>query len=185
MSKVKIIEEYQNYSPPVRVYHAVQVLLRYVPNEHLDGLHKIILTNSEHVRDRIKGKTKTKTRVRPSDCLGLYSDGQIILVMDHLFGQLPPIMLLVPTCKVLLIGGTLYHEIGHHIHRMEEPGFRDQREEVADEWRVKLMEIFFAQHYWYLVKVFSFLFPLFFPLLMKLQRRLQEEEARASSTNNT
>ena len=183
MSKVKIVEEYQNYSPPVRVYHAVRVLLRYVPKEHLDGLHRIILTNSELLRDRIKGKTKT--RVRPSDCLGLYRDGQIILVMDQLFGQLPEIMLLIPTCKVLLIGETLYHEIGHHIHRMDEPGFRDQREEVADEWRVKLMEIFFAQHYWYLVKVFGFLLPLFLPLFMKLQRRLQEEEARASSTNNT
>ena len=170
MSKIKIVEQYQNYFPPVHVYGALQVLLRYVPDEHLAGLRRIILTNSEVLRDRVKGKIiSEKQRIRPSDCQGLYRDGEILLLMDRIFESCPEILLVIPIFKTYLIGKTLYHEIGHHIHRMQEPGFRDRKEAVADEWKESLMRIFLRQRYWYLRGILKLFEPLLRPMVAKAQ----------------
>jgi hypothetical protein len=55
-TKVKIVEEYYNYRPPVRMYGSLEVLLRYVPEEHLEGLRTITITNSDYMRKAMKGK---------------------------------------------------------------------------------------------------------------------------------
>lgn len=171
-SKVKIVEDYYNYYPPVRVYRSLELLLRYVPEEHLRGLRQITLTNSEQLQGRRK-ITSEKRRIRPADCLGLYSDGHIRLIMDRILEPYPEIFLLVPLFKTHAIGETLYHEIGHHIHHMQEPGFRDRIEEVADEWSDKLMRTFLRQRYWYLAPIRVLLRP-FWPLLSRIQARLDQ-----------
>jgi hypothetical protein len=177
-SNVKIIEEYDNYFPPVHVYGALQLLLRYVPREHLAGLHKITLTNSEHLRNRMKGKiTLDKQRFRPADCQGLYHEGHVWLIMDKILQPYPELFLLIPFFKTLFIGEVLYHEIGHHIHRMEQPGFRDRREEVADEWKDKLMRTFGRQRYWYMAGIVKLLWPLLSRVQRKLDCALAEENA--------
>ena len=77
-TKVKIVEEYYNYRPPARVYGSVEVLLRYVPEEHLEGLRTITVTNSAYMRKAIKGKfTQEKQRFRAADTRGMYGNGQI------------------------------------------------------------------------------------------------------------
>jgi hypothetical protein len=171
-TKVKIVEHYYNYYPPVPVYRSLKLLLRHVPEEHLRGLRQIILTNSEQLHGR-KKITSEKRRIRPSDCLGLYGEGHIRLIMDRVFEPYPTIFLLVPLFKTHAIGETLYHEIGHHIHEMQEPGFRDRKEEVADEWSDKLMRIFIKQRYWYLAPIRILLKP-FWPLISRLQAKLDQ-----------
>jgi hypothetical protein len=173
-NKVKIVEDYYNYYPPVHVYGSLELLLRYVPEEHLRGLRQIILTNSEQLQGQMKGKiTSEKQRIRPSDCRGLYGVGHIRLIMDRIFDPYPEIFLLVPVIKTYAIGEILYHEIGHHIHQMEEPGFRDRKEEVADEWGDKLMRIFLRRRYWYLGGFRVVLRPLW-PLISRIQAKLDQ-----------
>ena len=152
-SNGKIVEAYCNYSPPVHVYGSVQLLLRFIPPEHHVGVHQIVLSNSEEVRTQIKGKIPLgKIRVRPAECRGLYAEGKIVLLMDRIFGSYPEIFFLIPQFKTYVIGRTLYHEIGHHIHRLEQPGYRNDEEAVADRWREKLLRQFLVQRYWYLAK---------------------------------
>jgi len=149
--------------------------MRHVPQEHLRGLRQIILTNSEQLQRRMKGKiTSEKERIRPSDCRGLYGDGYIRLIMDRIFEPYLEIAMLVPILKTYAIGEILYHEIGHHIHRLEEPGFRDRREEVAEEWADKLLRIFLRKRYWYLGGL-RILFRPLLPLLSRLEAKFDQQ----------
>lgn len=154
------------------MYRSLELLLRYVPEEHLRGLRQITLTNSEQLQSRRKGKiTSENRRIRPEDCLGLYGDGSIVLIMDRILAPYPEFFLLLPVFKMHAIGETLYHEIGHHIHHMQEPGFRDRKEEVADEWSDKLMRTFLRKRYWYMGGLRILLRPLW-PLLSRVQAKL-------------
>ncbi|HEX2270017.1 MAG TPA: hypothetical protein VHH35_10795 [Pyrinomonadaceae bacterium] len=120
----KIVEQYHDYSPPVRVNDAVRLLMRYVPPEHLEGLRRIVMTNSASVLSSHKGKfvAEDGERLRAADCLGFYSNGSIFLLMDQILRQYPELFLLVPFIKALAIGETLYHELGHHISQARTTG---------------------------------------------------------------
>jgi len=168
---VKIVAQYHNYSPPVEVNRSVRLLLKYVPSEHLVGLQKIVLTNSEEVGEQIRGKIQSaKTRIRPADCAGLYSKGRVLLLMDRILEQYPEAFLLVPAFKTYVIGEILYHEIGHHIHRIEEPGYRTDKEAVADQWKEKLLQEFLLQRYWYLAKLIHIFRSVINPIVLWLRR---------------
>lgn len=153
-STVRVDEQYHNYSPPIDVYRSVRLLLRFVPKEHLVGLHKVVLTNSDEVGKRVRGKiVSEKRRIKPADCAGLYSKGRVLLLVDRIFQRYPEWFLLFPPFKTYVIAETLYHEIGHHIHRLEQPGYRTDKETVADEWKDQLLRGFLSQRYWYLAKL--------------------------------
>ena len=155
---VKIVEWYLEYSPPINVSGSVRQLLRAVPEKYLSGLHHVTLTNSTTLRKTYRGRLWAgKHRVRPADCHGLYSNGQIQLLMDQILSEVPESFLLFPPLKKYLIAKTLYHEVGHHIHKLESPGYRPNREPFADEWRDKLMRVFFRR-YWYLNPFFRLAF---------------------------
>jgi hypothetical protein len=177
LTKVRVEAEYFEYTPPVRVYGSVRLLLRYVPEEYLNGLYKITLTNSENLKS-VRGKvTSEKQRFRLAECQGLYRKGHIFLVIDRIFSQYPEPFLLVSPFKTFVIGEVLYHEIGHHIHRLEEPGYRSDKEMVADEWRDKLMQLFLRKRYWYLTWTVSLARPLIRPIAARLKDRIAKEEA--------
>ena len=155
---VKIVEQYLEYSPPINVHGSVRQLLRAVPEKYLSGLHRITLTNSTSLRKTYRGKILAgKDRVRPADCQGLYANGQIQLLMDKILSEVPELFLLFPPLKKYLIAKTLYHEVGHHIHKLESPGYRANREAFADEWRDKFLRAF-LHRYWYLAPVFRICF---------------------------
>lgn len=175
LAKVKVEEQYLDYIPPVRVLQSLRLLLRYVPEEYLIGLHKITLTNSENLRS-VRGKlTSGKRRFRLSECEGLYRNGHIFLIIDRIFSQYPELFLLVSPFKTFVIGEVLYHEIGHHIHRLEEPGYRTNKEAVADEWKEKLMQLFLRQRYWYLGWT-RLARPLILPIIVRLKDRVAEDD---------
>jgi hypothetical protein len=54
----------------------------------------------------------------------------------------------------------LYHEIGHHIHRVHKPLY-EGKEDVADKWSRKLSSKFIRDRDWYL-------FPLVLPIALVL-----------------
>ena len=170
-ANLKVIERYENYKPPVEVYRSVRLLLRYVPDQYLLGIYEVTLTDSEAVRQQIRGKISSeKRRFRPADCNGLYSKGRILLLIDQIFSNYSESCLLLPQFKTLVIGKTLYHEIGHHIHTIEKPGYRSNKEEFADEWKDRLMRAFVTQRYWYLRPLVKAYFALVRPLLLRLDR---------------
>lgn len=170
--KVKIVEQYLDYSPPVKVYRTVELLLRHVPEKHLNGLHNITLTNSVSVRKSFRGKLwREKRRIRPADCRGLYREGHVFLIIDQILGEYAEVLLLVPLIKAIAIGEILYHEVGHHIHRNEQPGYRDNKEVVANEWSDKLLQAFLSQRYWYLARVVRLYTTVVHPLVLKLKGR--------------
>jgi hypothetical protein len=171
-TRVKLVEQYLDYSPPVRVNTTVQLLMSHVPREHLNGLRKVVLTNSTSLLNSHKGKYDFDgDRLRPADLRGFYGNGQICLVVDQILRHYPEAFLLVPMFKTLAIGDILYHELGHHIHRLEKPGYRDNCEAVADEWRDKLLLEFFKKHYWYLAKLLNGYKRFLHPTVIKLIRR--------------
>ena len=170
--KFKIVEQYEDYTPPVRVNSAVELLMSHVPAEHLKGLRQVVLTNSACVLKTHKGKyTFDGKRMRAADLRGFYGDGYIFLIIDRILDHHLQWFLLVPMFKNLAIGEILYHELGHHIHRRNEPGFRDNREAVADEWSDELLVEFFKQRYWYLAKVLDVYKKLLHPVVARLFRR--------------
>ena len=162
-TKVKIVEEYYDYRPPVRMYGSVEVLLRYVPEEHLEGLRTITITNSDYMRKAVPGKyTQEKRRFSAADCRGTYSSKGIWLMVDRICGG--GVFMIIPPARTILIGEVLYHEIGHHIQAMQQPGFKKEKEAFADECKNSLMKTFLRQRYWYLLGVLK----LFEPVLRRL-----------------
>lgn len=169
--KFKIVEDYDGYTPPIRVNSAVELLMKHVPPQHVEGLHKVVLTNSARVLKTHKGKyTFDGQRMRAADLRGFYGDGNICLIMDRILDHYPQSFLLVPMFKMLAIGEILYHELGHHIHRRDEPGYRDNREAVADEWSDKLLISFFEKHYRVLTKILLAYKKLLHPLVVRIVR---------------
>ena len=149
--------------------------MRYVPEEHLRGLRTINVTNSAYMREALKGKfTQDKRRFRAADRRGMYWHGEIWLVLDQIFEA--DSLMIVPALRTIFIGDVLYHEIGHHIHRMEQPGFRKEQEAFADEWKERLMQTFIRQHYWYLRGGLKLFEPLLRRVHSRLQRSLPEEQ---------
>ena len=168
----KMVEQYLDYAPPVDVYGSLRLLLRHVPEQYLSGLYKITLTNSDSLRSSYRGKFwSEKRRLRPADCSGLYHKGHILLAMDLILQGCPEVFLLFPPIKTFLIGEVLYHEMGHHIHRIEEPGYRADKEEVAEEWKEKLMRAFLRRRYWYLVSLARLFSPLIRPIMRRWKKR--------------
>ena len=179
-SEVKIAEQYLDYAPPVVVYRSLELLLRYVPKEYLEQLHQITLTNAAALLKTRRGKISSeKRRVRAADCRGLYGSSNIVLVVDQMFADCPEVFLLLPPVKTYLIARTLYHEIGHHIHRLKQPGYRADQETVADEWRDKLLRDFARRRYWY----FGLLVRGCFKLFPSLRRR--SDSSSCESVENT
>ena len=173
MAKVKIVEQYYDIRPPVRMYRSVEVLLRYVPEEHLEGLRTITLTNSDYMRKAMKGKyTQEKRRFRAADCRGMYWGREIWLIVDQICDV--ELFMIIPPVRTIFLGEVLYHEIGHHIHAMEQPGFRKEKEAFADECKNRLMGTFLRRRYWYLLGVLRLFAPVLRWLHSRLQRSLSE-----------
>jgi hypothetical protein len=94
--------------------------------------------------------------VQKSKILGLYHQkwgGQrpwIELYVDQILRCWPKWTVWIPLARDVAIGGTLYHELGHHVHLFIRPEYRE-KEDVADEWGKKFMKHFLRRQYWYLI----------------------------------
>src|SRR5882762_160352 len=157
----ELVESYRDFEPPADFKQVVETLLAYVPPKYLVGLKKIILTNSSALsRDQRKQKTWSRNhKVRLSECRGSYfratksSSATVWLYVDNIVRHEPAWIARVPLLRYMEPSNVLYHEIGHHIHATSKPAYKEC-EDVAEEWRRKLLGNFARKRFWYLRPLF-------------------------------
>ena len=164
---IRIIEAYRNYTPPVNAPAIVRRLLRTVPEKYLKGLDCVILTNEVALsrKDR-KGKVwSRRRRVSKSHALARYhyssrnSLPYIEVRVDKIVAATERWGLFVPLIRDMVFGHVLFHELGHHIHSIIRPEYRE-KEDVADTWAGKLNTNFVRKTYWYgvpVIKIYTFM----------------------------
>jgi hypothetical protein len=97
----------------------------------------------------------------------MYWGREIWLIVDQICDV--ELFMIISPVRTIFLAEVLYHEIGHHIHAMQQPGFKKEKEAFADECKDRLMGTFLRQRYWYLLGVLK----LFSPLLRRLHPRFQ------------
>ena len=151
---VPVNEAYRDWKPPAWVRPTVCRLLEGVDSRYSSGLDAVVLTNVGALNSqRKRGKTWSRRhKVSLAHCRGLYhprhqSQGAWIEVfVDQVLKGTPSWICAVPLLRELHFADTLFHELGHHIHRTQAPEFRE-REDVADAWRLRLgQEMFRTRH---------------------------------------
>ena len=171
--KVEVIEAYNNYEPPFDVTKTIIRMLESIPPQYLVGLGSVVLTNKAALSSkRLTSTTKSRKRkVRIADTRGLYHGGRgtesawIELFVDSIYRKWTKgLWLKISLTQDVLLGNTLFHEIGHHIHYTKRPEFRE-REDVADDWSLKLgvryilkyhaLVGYFVRSFWWLLKPLS------------------------------
>lgn len=151
---MNISESYRSYRPLVDIVPCVRRLLASVPENHHKSIESIHLTDSSSIG---KGKThrvQGKKYVR-RDCLGFYHPAYphgaawIELNIDRILRDLPPILVRRSFVQDLMVGETLFHEIGHHIEYSNHAANRAS-EKKADDWRRHFKKLHIRRHYWWL-----------------------------------
>ena len=71
------------------------------------------------------------------------------LFVDNIIAQCPRAMR-VPPIRDALFSDVIFHEIGHHVHTTRAREFRE-REEVADDWALRIGRSYFRTRAWYLI----------------------------------
>jgi len=151
-----VVEHYRGYAPPVDVQGRVRSLLREVPARYLMGLREVVLTNSASLsHDRRRARTWHRGRkYRTGEVRGLYHQAWkgraawIEIFVDNTLRGFPAWCLRLGFLRDSIIGEVLYDEIGHHIHQVARPEFRE-REAVADDWARRLLRSVTRRRYWY------------------------------------
>jgi hypothetical protein len=155
---VKVEERYRDWSPPVSVAHAVTQMIEGVPERFTAGMDSIILTNASGLNhsDRRSKVTAAGHKVRIAESGGLYHQAWkgkpawIELFIDNIFAGIPQRALRFSFLRDMVLGSVLFHEIGHHVHRTCAPEFRE-KEDVAEDWSVRLLGPYMRRRYWYLL----------------------------------
>jgi hypothetical protein len=154
---VEIVQSYGDSAPPAALLRTIERLLSSLPQHYLLGLRAVVLSgNSTLNRSRRRGTTLSRGRkARIAESAGCYHnarDGQaawIELFPDNILGGVPRLLRRTEFLLDILIGSTLFHELGHHLHATQSPEHRE-REDVAHTWRRRLMRLHFEHRYWYL-----------------------------------
>lgn len=181
MVRPVIVENYNQFEPPAQFREMLEELLDCVPAGHILGLKTIVLTNrSALTRDQRQEKSWSRNHmVRLADARGWYqaasrtSPASIYLCVDNIVQSEKPETHRIPIVRYNALGTVLFHEIGHHIHKVHKPEFR-QRETVAEDWSKKLFLRFLRVHYWYLM-------PLTYPVAVycRLSRLFRRKRQRS------
>jgi hypothetical protein len=164
IGEVSVKEAYRGYASPVNAAKIIRRLLTAIPAKYVRGLDCVVLTNlSGQPRRHRLGKTTSRgRRISQSRVLGRYHPkwrGQppwIELYIDQILSRLPRWAIRIPAIREVMIGSTLYHELGHHVHMFIRPEFRE-KEDVADDWGKKFSAHFFRREYWYLIPIVKFI----------------------------
>lgn len=177
--EIKIIEAYEQYTPPFNVAKVVRQLLRPIPEKYGIGLSSIVLTSQAALprKDRI-GKTRSRKRKHDkSRILGRYhykwqgKEAWIEIRVDKAienWANPSKWFWILPMCRQICIGEVLYHELGHHAHYCVRPEF-EEKEDVAETWKKRFMNNFMRKKYWWAL-----------PILVPLAHKLRPDKAKKS-----
>ncbi len=165
-SEIPIKEFYRGYEPPVNASTTVRRLLEGVPEKYVRGLGSVVVTNlsGQPRRNRLGKTTSRGRRVPQSRVLGRYhrkwkgESPWIELYIDQIFRRLPRWAIWIPFVRDFVLGKTLYHELGHHVHLFIRPEYRE-KEDVADDWGKKFNAHFARHTYWYLIPIAKIITP--------------------------
>jgi hypothetical protein len=158
--KPRVIESFESYSPPFDVTKAVRRMLRDVPPKFLHGLDSIVLTNVAALsRQQRNRRTRGRgQRTTLGESLGYYSEAwkgepaHITILVDNFEKQWGRSWLRLGLIRDFAFSNLLFHELGHHIHRVHRPKYEGP-ENIADKWSKKLSGKFMRDRYWYLFPV--------------------------------
>ena len=181
MLSVEIIEHYKS-KPPVNARKVVHSLLTGIPQKYLGGLKTVVLRDSttlSHDRRREKVLSrKKKTLLRKAG--GVYHHATkeepawIEIFVDNVINKYQArLSLKIPFLRDLIFADTVYHEIGHHIHRTKVPEYKET-EDVAEKWEEKLKRYYFLRKYWYIIiPLFVVLWP-----FLKISRAIKKRSKK-------
>ena len=144
--RIPIYEDYGADKTTTKLSGLVSHLLATVPAEYLRGLHHVTLTSfwggNREVRKRAHRSRGRK--VRAGRASGLYTPRQsgseacIVLYVDILLKQMHTWWSWLRPVREIIVGQTLFHELGHHVHHTIGREYRE-KEDVADEWCYALL----------------------------------------------
>lgn len=136
------------------------------PERYVGGLGAVVLTNLDAMnREQRRRKSRWRGRqVSVAQLLGRYhpawngAQAWIEIFVDQVFKDCPRWVQWVPPIRELLLADTLYHEIGHHVHRTQKPEYTE-KESVADRWQRRLSAQYWRRQYWYLMPLAMLVYP--------------------------
>jgi len=156
---VEVIERYHDYTPPFPIKEIVTARLCGISAHHLQGLGAVLLTNYEGLnrqrrRQKIPGRNH---KIEVANCGGLYHQkwqgdaATIEIFIDNIISRsgYPKWMFRIQFFQGMIIGKTLFHEIGHHVQATQFSEYK-QSEEIAEEWRKRLTREYGSKRFWYL-----------------------------------
>jgi hypothetical protein len=167
LHRVELREFYKDYTPPRGVLKTLRKILDRVPQQYLQGLDCVVLTNMSGQPRRLRlGKIRTsKRRVSRSRVLGLYHHAHrgkypwIEIYVDQIAQRYKSFMW-IPLMREVFYGDVLLHEIGHHIHATVAPEHAD-KEEVAERWKKNLIRAAGLKRSWFYKRSIRYLvFPI-------------------------
>lgn len=135
---VKVVTDFKEFRPSFDCKSTVERLLGLTSPKYLSGLDRVVLRDGAEVprrqmlRERKIGKSLGYYHRRTPE-----RRAWIEMYVDRILDGEPPILLRMKWLRELSLGGTLFHEIGHHIDAQIEPHHGD-RERVANQWKKKL-----------------------------------------------
>ena len=136
-----IREVYDSYAPPFSVSTAVARLIAHLNPEYMSCLSAIVLTNaadSDNLSDQ--------ARYHHDQTRGL---GWIEIFVNVTLRPWPQPMLRWRFWQDLAIAEVLYHEIGHHIERLQSSA-NTSPEYLAVRWEKRMQKDYFASAYTHL-----------------------------------
>jgi hypothetical protein len=179
----RIVLAFQNYEPPFDSEKMIRRMLAVVPANYLWGLHSIVLTNVQALsRKSREQKAAGRRRVALKETLGYYTEAwkgepaRVTLLIDNLEKKWGRNWLRFGLLRDAPLAELLFHEVGHHIHRLHIPEY-DGGENVAEKWSKKLWGKYMRSRYWYLVAVIS--------PFMRLYRWFKPEKKSEKSRTNS
>src|SRR5262249_24155190 len=150
---VPIREDFQDYVPPRWFQPTVERLLDSLSSAHTHALSAIVLTNSTRAVHR--KRTRAPRRQRHGTLAGRYhyaSRGEMAwveLIVDRIVAPIPGPLRHMQLGRDIVVGSTLFHELGHHLHETVESAARGG-EPSAEAWRKRLSRLHARKRYRYL-----------------------------------
>jgi len=148
----RIVESFQAYTPPFDEKKAVRRMLRDTPRKFLYGLHSVVRSLAKNATEKPGGVVV----LRSATLWAIYSQEwrgepvHITILLDNLEKRMGRKWLRVGFVQDLELSEVFFHELGHHIHRVHRPEYKE-REDVADNWSKKLASRFIRGRYWYML----------------------------------